>query len=140
MLKGSTNIQYVWCQSRDDAKISLLRPDWKAKETKIMIEENVLSVSQRGQSLLKEELAYPIEYEEDLDWEIKDLGSTKALVLTVKKKAVMAGGVIWWQRVFKSDPNSIDVSQIQGRKANKELQNSWAQAQEMFKEKMKYIN
>jgi len=87
--------------------------------------------------LLKEELAYPVDFEEDLDWEIKDFGFTKGLVLTVKKKVVMAGVVIWWQRFFKADTSAIDLKQIQGRRANPEIQNSWAQAQEMFREKMK---
>jgi len=88
---ATNNVQYLWCQSRDDAKISILRSDWKAKECKIVVEENVLTVLQRGQTLLKEELAYPIEYEEDLDWEIKELGTTKGLVLSVKKKSGYGG-------------------------------------------------
>ncbi|CAM9518781.1 unnamed protein product, partial [Heterosigma akashiwo] len=78
-----------------------------------------------------------------LDWELADLPrdaeGRRLLRITLQKHVPLAGLTVWWSSMFKGD-TEIDVAAIEGRGgggAPAAHADAWAEAQRLFREKMR---
>ena len=101
-------------------------------------------ISGGGDSWFVGELAYPVtqpEASDDLTWELTDFepdGGRRLLHVTFQKE--MPNGVtVWWERALQGEA-ALDTTTLPDRKWADKLakqQDSWQEAQRMFREKVK---
>ena len=136
---GKTNA-FSWTQNRDEVFIkSPLPVGVRSSNIKCSYDDGDIHVYISGLEIFGGKLKHPIEREsDDIDWEIIDDSKSsniteRVLAITLRKKSIIPGAVIWWSCIFVGDPE-IDVEAIKGRK--KVDLSSWNEAHKMFKEKI----
>mmetsp|Transcript_32711 Transcript_32711/g.54777 ORF Transcript_32711/g.54777 Transcript_32711/m.54777 type:complete len:309 (-) Transcript_32711:88-1014(-) len=161
---GSVTDQYYWSQTKDEVKAHILVPaDVNAKNLNVTLQDERLQVSTKGEStrahtIFSGKLVHPVHYDEEdgVDWELLDFpaGTEKnapektlqmrRVQVTLRKRIIHEGMeftpgesvVLWWRSLLEGGAQ-IDTTKIDGRRNVQTMQETWQQAQEMFREKMK---
>ena len=69
-----------------------------------------------------------------IDWEIVSEQSLKFVCVTMKKKSPIPNAIQWWNKVFTTDTQEVDVSKIHGRDTSQH--SVWAEAHEAFRKQV----
>mmetsp|Transcript_16660 Transcript_16660/g.22957 ORF Transcript_16660/g.22957 Transcript_16660/m.22957 type:complete len:256 (+) Transcript_16660:218-985(+) len=153
---GEIADSHCWSQTKDEVVIQINVPKGvRARDVGVSIKEKHLKVSLKGPPesiLLNGVLLHPTEMDEDLGWELLDwpLESDlhqkggRRLQVTLTKCILPSGMefspgesvVVWWRSLLEGG-TQIDLDRIQGRKNRQQMQDNWAEAQEMFRQKVK---
>lgn len=175
-LNGGVTQTFKWSQSKDEVVVHVPLPDeTRSRDLSIKCTDEVgkmtstqLLTIYHGQDLIlqgtfmhevvlnKTKSDDSTFVEDPVDWEILDgspfpqTNETKYMVITVRKKAIIANAIRWWSQVFVEDETSIDVTQIEERisasndaKGNKQKatnekwSSAWEEAHKLFREKVK---
>jgi hypothetical protein len=102
-----------------------------------------LTVSAIGRDapLLEGDLDYNVHFAEDegaLDWEIDVTDpSRKVIQVTFLKAVPMQGLTVWWSRPLSHFPDIDVASGIDGRNKHEQLKQSWEEAHQLFRDKIK---
>eukprot|EP00050_Salpingoeca_kvevrii_P000327 m.146007 g.146007 ORF g.146007 m.146007 type:complete len:420 (+) comp10087_c0_seq6:982-2241(+) len=136
----------LWSQDAEEVSLAVAVPaGTRAKAVAVSApDDRHLRISVDGAPVFEEELFAAIETAEAPDWEILDWHSPEAegrrIVRATMRKAKLGGIILWWRSATKEGPQ-IDTSELKDRPAASaknaaSFMESFAKAQEMFREKM----
>jgi len=133
---GGVTPRYLWAQDKTTVLMYVFVPKGTlGRDVEVILKPQHLSVKLKGKIHLEGKISYEVLAEEDdLDWEIKPHLEQAIILITLTKKDIGGGVIIWWRCVLQGDPE-IDTTQIKGR-ANNSYREVWEKAHEMFREKV----
>jgi hypothetical protein len=136
---GGTTSRYLWSQDKTTLIMRIFAPRGTVgRDVQIVLRSEQVTLMVKRELLLEGKFLYPVNAEEDyIDWEIQPYLEQSVIVLTLNKKEIGQGVIVWWKSVFVGDPE-IDTTQISDRKldANTSYRQVWEKAHDMFKKKV----
>jgi hypothetical protein len=149
---GNNFDKYIWSQNSKEVSLKIrINGNIKASKINVTLKDKYLHISllDTKEILLDGILKYDIienDINEDdcvVDWEIRsypEFNNCRMLEISLYKKSPIVRAILWWNCLFNNEPE-IEVMSIKERKKDSEgnivNQNVWAEAHQMFQDKMK---
>ncbi|CEM31509.1 unnamed protein product [Vitrella brassicaformis CCMP3155] len=160
---GGATDRYYWSQSRYGLTVSVMvPPDTGARDVRINLDEQHLTVTCKGQTVVDGALEHRVKTDEDSwTWEVIDFDDTQVttttttngsaaassapprpsrrlvqLTLQKSERAAELGFFVWWSCIFQGDPK-IDTASIEDRKIDPDTQKRWEEAHSMFRQQLR---
>mmetsp|Transcript_35482 Transcript_35482/g.68001 ORF Transcript_35482/g.68001 Transcript_35482/m.68001 type:complete len:299 (-) Transcript_35482:247-1143(-) len=156
---GSSTDRYHWSQTKDEVTVHIPVPrDIRSRDLRVDVKEKRIKVyvsATPNTAILEGTMYLQVAEDEIGDWEVLDwpegsspelLQSFRRLTITFRKVILVngmdftpgEGVVVWWKSFLEGDP-TIDTTKITERKGMNQMQQTWKEAQEMFKNKVNKI-